>query len=48
MIEGRSLYEAAKRATAAASLNTAAFGPMEGKISVENVEKMIRENPEIQ
>lgn len=48
LIEGRSLYEAAKRATAAASLNTAAFGPMEGKISVENVEKMIRENPEIQ
>lgn len=47
LLENRPLKEAAKRATAAASLNTAAFGPMEGKISVENVEKMIAENPDV-
>ena len=44
LLEGKSLLDAAKFATAAASLNTAAFGPMEGKISRENVEKMIEEN----
>ncbi|MDD6095456.1 MAG: sugar kinase [Clostridia bacterium] len=44
LLEGKDLLSAAKFATAAASLNTAAFGPMEGKISRENVEKMIEEN----
>lgn len=44
LLEGKSLLDAAKFATAAASLNTAAFGPMEGKISRENVEKMIEED----
>jgi len=44
LIEGKDLLSCAKLATAAASLNTAAFGPMEGKISVENVENMIKEN----
>lgn len=41
LIENRTVEEAAKMASAAASLNTAAFGPMEGKISRETVfEKM--------
>ncbi len=44
LLEGKSIEEAAKMATAAASLNTAAFGPMEGDISRENVEKMIADN----
>lgn len=44
LAEGKSIEDAAKMATAAASLNTAAFGPMEGKISRENVEKMIADN----
>lgn len=44
LIEGQDLLSAAKFATAAASLNTAAFGPMEGKINRENVEKMIADN----
>lgn len=44
LLEGKTIEDAAKYATAAASLNTAAFGPMEGKISVENVTKMIEEN----
>lgn len=47
VIEGLPLLEAARRATSAASLNTAAFGPMEGKISVENVAKLIADNPQI-
>lgn len=44
LIEGADILSAAKLATAAASLNTAAFGPMEGKISRENAKKMIRED----
>lgn len=44
LLEGKSMEDAAKMATAAASLNTAAFGPMEGDISRENVEKMIADN----
>ncbi|MBQ3397563.1 MAG: hypothetical protein IJG51_01610, partial [Synergistaceae bacterium] len=39
--EGRSLAEAAKMGAAAGALNAAAFGPMEGKISPENIRKMI-------
>ena len=41
LLENKSLLDCAKLATAAASLNTATFGPMEGKISIENVNSMI-------
>ena len=44
ILEGKSLLDAAKLATAAASLNTGAFGPMEGKISPENCQKLIDAN----
>ncbi len=44
IIEGRTILEAAQMATAAGGLNTAAFGPMEGKISRDNVFKLIAEN----
>lgn len=43
LLEGRDLADAAKMASAAAALNVAAFGPMEGRISRERVETMIRE-----
>ncbi len=42
--EGKTLAEAAKMGAAAGALNAAAFGPMEGKISRESVEEMIRKN----
>lgn len=41
LLEGRPLREAARRASAAAALNTAAFGPMEGAISPEAVSGML-------
>jgi len=41
LLEGMSLLDAAKLATAAASLNTGAFGPMEGAISPENCRRLI-------
>lgn len=41
LIEGKSIEDATKMATAAATLNIAAFGPMEGKINRENVDKII-------
>jgi Sugar kinases, ribokinase family len=41
LLEGLPLEECAKIASAAAALNTAAFGPMEGLISKQTVEKMI-------
>lgn len=44
LVEGKSVPDAAKLATAAATLNIAAFGPMEGKINRENVEAIIKEN----
>ena len=44
LLEGKSLADCAKLATAAASLNTGAFGLMEGAISRENVHKLIEEN----
>ncbi len=44
LCEGLDTEAAAKLATAAASLNTGAFGPMEGDISVENVKRIIAEN----
>ena len=43
-VEGMSIEDATKLATAAATLNIAAFGPMEGKINRENVEAIIKEN----
>lgn len=39
--EGRAIEEAVKMATAAATLNVIAFGPMEGNISRENVFSMM-------
>ena len=41
LLENKPLTECAKIATAAASLNTAAFGPMEGDISVTNVKSLM-------
>lgn len=41
LCQGKSLEEAAKMGAAAGALNAAAFGPMEGKISVENIYEMI-------
>ena len=43
-VEGRSLTDCAKRATAASAWGINGFGPMEGDISPENVEKLIAEN----
>ncbi len=44
LAEGKTLEESAKMGAAAGALNAAAFGPMEGKISRETVEEMIRKN----
>ena len=44
LCEGRPLRECAQRATAASAWGINGFGPMEGDISPENVEKLIREN----
>ena len=41
LLEGKSLKDCAEMAAAAGALNVAAFGPMEGKISPENVQAMI-------
>jgi len=41
ILEGKDISEAAKIASAAAALNTAAFGPMEGDISKSSVERMV-------
>ena len=41
LLENRTLPQCAQIATAAASLNTASFGPMEGNISISSVKKMI-------
>ena len=46
LLEGKSKKEAAVMATAAAALNVMAFGPMEGDISKETVEKLIAEQPQ--
>lgn len=43
LVQGKSLLEAAKMGAAAGALNAAAFGPMEGDISVETVQKMMQE-----
>jgi len=42
LLEGKCIRESADMASAAAALNTAALGPMEGDISPETVEKMIK------
>lgn len=47
LIDGLPMIDCIRQATSAASLNTAAFGPMEGKISPENVARLIAEHPEI-
>ena len=44
LMEGKSLLDTAKMATAAAALNTSAFGPMEGDISRQSIDKIIKEN----
>ena len=41
LLDNKPLVECAKQATAAASLNTAAFGPMEGNISITAVKDMM-------
>ena len=41
LLEGRPLEECARLGSAAAALNTAAFGPMEGRISPETVKAMM-------
>lgn len=45
LCQGKDLLSAAKMGAAAGALNAAAFGPMEGNISMETVNKMIQENP---
>ena len=47
LIDGMPLIDCARRATSAASLNTAAFGPMEGKISPATVAELIENNPQV-
>jgi len=42
LLEGKSISEAAKMATAAAALNTAALGPMEGNISKVTIDDLLR------
>lgn len=44
LVQGKSIEEAAKMGAAAGALNAAAFGPMEGKISLESVRNMIEGN----
>lgn len=41
LLEGRTLEECGKMAAAAGALNAAAFGPMEGKISVSTIQEII-------
>ncbi len=44
LIEGKDLENSVKYASATAALNTAAFGPMEGNISVQTVSDFIKTN----
>ena len=44
-LEGRPMEECMKVATAAASLNTAAFGPMEGKVTPSLISNLIEQGP---
>ena len=45
LVDGLPLTDIAKQASAAAALNTAAFGPMEGDISPESVKKLQLQHP---
>jgi len=47
LLEGKTPLEAAKQASAAAALNAAAFGPMEGNISRESVDKLVNGNTNV-
>lgn len=47
LCQGRSIKDAAHMGAAAGALNAAAFGPMEGKITPENVQAMIEGRPVI-
>jgi tagatose kinase len=44
LLDGCSLDECARTAAAAGALNTAAFGPMEGRISPETIRRMVSES----
>lgn len=44
LVQGKSLKEAAQMGAAAGALNAAAFGPMEGNISLGTIEEMIYSN----
>ena len=44
LLDGMSILDAAKHASAAAALNTAAFGPMEGDISLQSVQRLKGKN----
>lgn len=41
LLEGRSIEESSRRAAAAGAINVMAFGPMEGRISPENIDRMM-------
>ena len=45
--DGLSIPDCTRLASAAATLNIGAFGPMEGKINPENVKAIIDANPEM-
>jgi len=47
LVDGKPMMDCIRQATSAASLNTAAFGPMEGKISPETVAELIAQNPQV-
>lgn len=44
LLEGKSIKDTLKMASAAGALNTAAFGPMEGKINRQTIQAMIADN----
>lgn len=44
LAEGKNVLDAAKMGAAAGAINAAAFGPMEGDISIETVNKIIKDN----
>lgn len=46
LVKGKNYYDAAWDGNAAGALNAAAFGPLEGDISVDNVESMVKEHAE--
>ncbi|QTL97728.1 sugar kinase [Iocasia frigidifontis] len=44
LVDGKNVLDAAKMGAAAGAINAAAFGPMEGDISIETVNKIIKDN----